>query len=133
VLELTETALLQAANSTLSALRQLREEGVGITIDRFGSGYASLRYLTALPVSAVKIDRSFTTALPHDQRARSFVGLVAGRAADLRLGCVVDGVETPGQRLAQSANPGCSPRRAWAGPQPQKTSTCCGWWRAASR
>jgi predicted signal transduction protein with EAL and GGDEF domain len=100
VLELTETALLQVANSTMSTLRGLRAEGVGIAIDDFGIGYASLRYLATLPVSAVKIDRSFTAGLPHDQTSRKIVKAVAGLAADMGLICIVEGVETDEQRAA---------------------------------
>jgi diguanylate cyclase (GGDEF)-like protein/PAS domain S-box-containing protein len=100
VLELTETALLQVANSTLTSLRMLRAEGVGIAIDDFGIGYASLRYLATLPVSAVKVDRSFTAGLPHDETSRKIVKAVAGLAADMELTCIVEGVETIEQRDA---------------------------------
>jgi EAL domain-containing protein (putative c-di-GMP-specific phosphodiesterase class I) len=100
VLELTETALLQMANSTINALRQLRAEGVGIAIDDFGIGYASLRYLATLPVSVVKIDRSFTAGLPHDATSRKIVNAVAALAADMDLICIVEGVETVEQREA---------------------------------
>jgi EAL domain-containing protein (putative c-di-GMP-specific phosphodiesterase class I) len=97
ILELTETALLQAAHSTIVNLRVLHDEGVGIAIDDFGIGYASLRYLATLPVSALKIDRSFTAGLPHDDVSRKIVMAVAGLAADLDMTCVVEGVETQEQ------------------------------------
>jgi diguanylate cyclase (GGDEF)-like protein/PAS domain S-box-containing protein len=103
VLELTETALLQAAHSTIVNLRSLHDEGVGIAIDDFGIGYASLRYLATLPVSALKIDRSFTAGLPHDDVSRKIVTAVAGLAADLDMTCIVEGVETEGQRDALPA------------------------------
>jgi EAL domain-containing protein (putative c-di-GMP-specific phosphodiesterase class I) len=94
VLELTETALLQVANSTITALRALRASGVGIAIDDFGTGYASLRYLATLPVSSVKVDKSFTAGLPDDATSRIIVNAVAALAADMGLVCVVEGVET---------------------------------------
>lgn len=94
VLEITETALLQVANSTISTLQGLRDEGVGIAIDDFGIGYASLRYLATLPVSAVKIDRSFTAGLPHHETSSNIVRAVAALAADMELTCIVEGVET---------------------------------------
>jgi PAS domain S-box-containing protein len=100
VLELTETALLQATSSTLTALGQLRDDGVGIAIDDFGIGYASLRYLATLPVTTVKVDRSFTAGLPHDETSCKIVSAVVGLAADLHLACVVEGVETEEQRRA---------------------------------
>jgi PAS domain S-box-containing protein len=100
VLELTETALLQAAHSTLTTLRALQAEGIGIAIDDFGTGYASLRYLATLPVTAVKVDMSFTAGLPHDETSRKIVKAVAGLAADLDLACIVEGVETNEQLAA---------------------------------
>jgi diguanylate cyclase (GGDEF)-like protein/PAS domain S-box-containing protein len=100
VLELTETALLEAANSTIRALRGLFDDGVGIAIDDFGTGYASLRYLATLPVSAVKIDQSFTAGLMDNANSRKIVNAVAGLAADMDLTCVVEGVETKAQQLA---------------------------------
>jgi EAL domain-containing protein (putative c-di-GMP-specific phosphodiesterase class I) len=103
ILELTETALLQVAHSTVSALRALHTEGVGIAIDDFGTGYASLRYLAMLPVSAVKVDRSFTAGLPHDQTSRKIVKAVAALAADMGLICVVEGVESAEQLAALPA------------------------------
>ncbi len=98
VLELTESALLQAAHSTIKTLRGLHDDGVGIAIDDFGTGYASLRYLVTLPVSALKVDRSFTAGLPSDDISRKIVNAVAGLAADLGLACIVEGVETQAQR-----------------------------------
>ena len=100
VLELTETSLLQADGSTLDGLRGLRADGVGIAIDDFGTGYASLRYLVTLPVSAVKVDQSFTSGVPHDRSKTRIVHAVAVLAADLGLDCVIEGVETQAQRAA---------------------------------
>ena len=100
VLELTETALLRLTELTIDALRTLRSEGVEISIDDFGVGYASLRYLATLPVSAIKIDRSFAVGLPHDEVSRKIVYAVAGLAEDMGLACIVEGVETVEQRAA---------------------------------
>jgi diguanylate cyclase (GGDEF)-like protein/PAS domain S-box-containing protein len=93
-LELTETALLEAGQATMSALQALRDLGVHISIDDFGTGYASLRYLTELPVTGVKVDRSFTSGLPHDPTSNAIVQSVAGLARELSLSCVVEGIET---------------------------------------
>ena len=65
-LELTESIMLEAGSSTLRQLTELHDSGVGISIDDFGTGYASLRYLATLPVSSVKVDKSFTSGLPTD-------------------------------------------------------------------
>ena len=93
-LELTETALLEAGQTTMSALHALRALGVQISIDDFGTGYASLRYLTQLPVTGVKVDRSFTMGLPDDPTSNAIVQSVAGLARELGLTCVVEGIET---------------------------------------
>ncbi len=106
VLELTESVLLQAGRSTITTFHKLRDAGIGIAIDDFGTGYASLRYLAELPVSAVKIDRSFTAGLPHDPTCATIVRAVAGLARDLDLQCVVEGVETTQQ--LQALPPGAS-------------------------
>jgi diguanylate cyclase (GGDEF)-like protein len=98
VLELTETTLLKAPESALEDLNSLREDGVGIAIDDFGTGYASLIYLANLPISVVKVDRSFTAGLPGNRTSLTIVNAVANLAADLKLGCVVEGVETEDQR-----------------------------------
>jgi EAL domain-containing protein (putative c-di-GMP-specific phosphodiesterase class I) len=103
MLELTENALLQAGPSTLSALQQLHDEGVGIAIDDFGTGYASLHYLATLPVTTLKIDKSFTAGLPDDATCAKIVRSVAGLAADMSLGCIVEGVETTAQLQALPA------------------------------
>ena len=100
VLELTETVLLDADQSTIKTLQGMHDEGIGIAIDDFGTGYASLRYLATLPISALKIDRSFTAGLPDNKVCRNIINAVAGLAADLDLSCVVEGVETQAQRDA---------------------------------
>jgi EAL domain-containing protein (putative c-di-GMP-specific phosphodiesterase class I) len=102
VLELTETALLQAAHSTINTVRALHANGFGITIDDFGAGYAGPRNLPTLPVTAVKVDRSLTTGLPADLTSRKIVNAVAGLAADLDLVCIVDGIES--EQLAALPN-----------------------------
>jgi EAL domain-containing protein (putative c-di-GMP-specific phosphodiesterase class I) len=96
-LELTETALLEASPATLRHLLRLRSLGVRIGIDDFGTGYASLRYLRDLPVDFIKIDRSFVSDLTRHRDARAIVGAVARLAGELRLDCVAEGVEEPGQ------------------------------------
>ena len=103
VLELTETALLHAGRSTIRSLQGMNDEGIGIAIDDFGTGYASLSYLATLPISALKIDRSFTAGLPENKVSQKIVNAVAGLAADLQLSCIVEGVESQAQRDALPA------------------------------
>ena len=103
VLELTETALLHANPVTMASLHRLRADGVDIVIDDFGVGYASLTYLTTLPVTGVKIDRSFTSGLPDSVSKTLIVKAVAALSADLGLACVAEGVETHEQYAALPA------------------------------
>ena len=94
MIEITESVLLDAGSSTMRQVGELRASGVGIAIDDFGTGYASLRYLMNLPITTVKIDRSFTAGIPADATSATIVRTVAALAAELGLECVVEGIET---------------------------------------
>jgi diguanylate cyclase (GGDEF)-like protein len=96
-LEITETALLQASAAVITDLRALRDRGVGIVLDDFGTGYSSLSLLRDLPVTSVKIDRSFVAPLLADHSASAIVRAVLLMCADLGLPTVAEGVETPEQ------------------------------------
>lgn len=93
-LEVTETVLLDGEDDVMAGVRSLYERGVRLALDDFGTGYASLSRLTKLPISTIKIDRSFTLDMLHDRTCRALVRATVGIAEDLRLDCVVEGVET---------------------------------------
>jgi diguanylate cyclase (GGDEF)-like protein len=96
-LEITESALLERADEAASGLRALRDAGVQITADDFGTGYASLSYLLAFPVDAIKIDRTFVAEIGGSgEGANLAVGVVA-LAQSLNKRVVAEGVETPRQ------------------------------------
>ena len=126
VLELTESVLLDSGSSTLRQLVELHASGVGIAIDDFGTGYASLSYLATLPVSAVKIDRSFTASMTSNPVSGSIVRAIIALARELNLGCVVEGIETtdqlralPGTVQGQGyllGRPDQTPTSSWPGP-----------------
>ena len=99
-LELTESALLEADETTLGQLNMLRERGVGIALDDFGTGYSSLTYLQRLPVSCLKIDRSFVSDMTGGGGARAIVRSVARLAQELELRWIAEGIETAEQRCA---------------------------------
>ncbi|WP_375490480.1 EAL domain-containing protein [uncultured Jatrophihabitans sp.] len=99
-LELTESALLAADESTLRQLKTLREAGVGISLDDFGTGYSSLTYLRHFPVSVLKVDRSFVAGMMFEPSDRAIVRAVTGLAADLGLTWIAEGVETIEQHQA---------------------------------
>ena len=81
VLEVTEGAVMQASPAVAAALDRLRNLGVSLSMDDFGTGYSSLTRLRHLPVSEIKIDRSFIAELPQDETlTRIVLELAAGSA-----------------------------------------------------
>jgi len=93
--ELSETAVLSLLDATHSGLVALRELGVGVQVDDFGTGYSSISLLRDLPVTGIKLDRSFVADLTGgDSPANALAAGVAGLAAGLSLDGVAEGVET---------------------------------------
>jgi EAL domain-containing protein (putative c-di-GMP-specific phosphodiesterase class I) len=84
----------------------LREAGLRIAVDDFGTGYASLAYLTTLPLDMIKIDRGLISDLVGGERDRIVVKALIHLARELDLNVVVEGVETAAQ-LALIAEWGC--------------------------
>ncbi|WP_412060264.1 EAL domain-containing protein [Rubrivirga sp. IMCC45206] len=99
VLELTERALIdvEAARHVVDAAHRY---GLRLAIDDFGAGFSSLGLLHALPVDALKIDRSFVADLDASGSARALVRAVVGLSGDLGMTSIAEGVETPGQLRA---------------------------------
>ena len=104
--EITECSLLADQATAAERLGRLREAGVEIAVDDFGTGYASLSYLTSLPLDALKIDRGLIVDLVDGLRDRIVVRAMIGLARELKLKVIVEGVETAGQ-LALLADWGC--------------------------
>ena len=104
--EITESALLVDQEAAAERLQRLREAGIRIAVDDFGTGYASLAYLTSLPLDAIKIDRGLVADIVGGERDRIVVRAMIHLARELDLKVVVEGVETTGQ-LALLADWGC--------------------------
>ena len=100
VVEVTEQTLVSAGETAEDALRELDRHGVRIAIDDFGTGWASLTYLRRLPVSIVKVDRSFVAGLPRDADDVVIVGAVLELSQRLGMDTTAEGVETPEQAAA---------------------------------
>jgi diguanylate cyclase (GGDEF)-like protein len=96
-LELTESCVMEDAVFAAGVLRELKEEGVGLSIDDFGTGYSSLSYLKRLPVDELKIDRSFVRDATNNEDDAAIVAAVVLLARTLRLQVVAEGVETEEQ------------------------------------
>jgi EAL domain-containing protein (putative c-di-GMP-specific phosphodiesterase class I) len=94
-LELTETALMEYMDESLSRLHQLRNMGITMAIDDFGTGYSSLSYLQKLPVSSVKIDQSFVQEITEGSTgAIPVIQAIVDMAHGMGLHVVAEGVET---------------------------------------
>jgi diguanylate cyclase (GGDEF)-like protein len=96
-LEITEGVLLQHTDANLDTLRRLKELGVCIGMDDFGTGYASLACLRRFPFDLIKIDRSFIRDLEHDPEAQAIVRAAVSLSQSLRMRCLAEGVETEEQ------------------------------------
>ncbi len=97
-LEITESAAMEDAESTLHTFERLAAVGVQMSIDDFGTGYSSLSYLRRLHARQLKIDRSFVQDVETSADARAIVEAVVRLAHALDMEVVAEGVETPGQR-----------------------------------
>ncbi|MER8041327.1 EAL domain-containing protein [Streptomyces sp. NPDC094032] len=114
-LEVTESALIGADDDLLKPLRQLAEMGVDIALDDFGTGYSNLANLRRLPVSVLKLDRSFTQGMqqhPVDPVDLKIVEGIVQLAHSLELAVTVEGVET-GAQAQQLRELGCDTAQGW--------------------
>jgi EAL domain-containing protein (putative c-di-GMP-specific phosphodiesterase class I) len=96
-LEITETAALENFNFTQNILTKLMDMGISISIDDFGTGYSSLSYLKNLPISFLKIDKSFVADLLSDKNTYSIVKAIIDVAHALQLKVIAEGVENQEQ------------------------------------
>ena len=99
-LEVTETALVEDVAQASALLHELAGLGIGISIDDFGTGWASLTYLRQFPVHALKIDRSFVTGVDHDPNSATIVRSILALGAELELVVVAEGIETRAEARA---------------------------------
>ncbi|WP_374203467.1 putative bifunctional diguanylate cyclase/phosphodiesterase [Streptomyces antimicrobicus] len=114
-LEVTESALIGADDELLEPLRRLAALGVDIALDDFGTGYSNLANLRRLPVSVLKLDRSFTQGMqqqPADPVDVKIVEGIVALAHSLELAVTVEGVET-GAQAAQLRALGCDTAQGW--------------------
>lgn len=103
VLELTESILIDDAETALGVVRQLKALGVKLAIDDFGTGFSSLSYLHRFPVDIVKVDRSFVTSLQENGEGSAIAAAVVHMARALGLITAAEGVEEPAQLVGLRA------------------------------
>ncbi len=133
-IEVTERALLTHADRSRDTIAELRAAGVRITIDGFGTGYASYQSLRALQVDRIKIDRDFVLRIMQDRRDRMIVESVVGLAHALDLEVIAEGVEAD-ETWDLLAEMGCDAAQgfgiAMPMPLPQLRAWISQWQRAA--
>ena len=96
-LEVTETAFMRDFDQASKSLQTLKALGVGISLDDFGIGYSSLSYVHRLPIDKIKIDRSFIKEVETEATCGAVVKTVIDLCRNLKLTCVVEGMETDEQ------------------------------------
>ncbi len=106
-LEITESIVMEDIDASIVLLRRLRDLGISLAIDDFGTGYSSLSYLSRLPVSSLKIDRSFVTGLAEQSSDTAILRAIVGLARTMGLELCAEGIELAVQR-AKLAELGCS-------------------------
>jgi EAL domain-containing protein (putative c-di-GMP-specific phosphodiesterase class I) len=99
-LEVTESVFVRDQRRALVVLDDLKQIGVKLALDDFGTGYSSLGYLNAMPIDAIKVDRSFVSKLTDDASSHEIVAAIIGLAHGLGMTVVAEGVETAEQRRA---------------------------------
>jgi diguanylate cyclase (GGDEF)-like protein/PAS domain S-box-containing protein len=105
-LEITENIALGNDEKVLEPLRALREKGVSLAFDDFGTGFASLSYLTRYPIARIKIDQSFVRKISARNENTAIVRSIIVMAHNLGLEVIAEGVETPDQAAFLQAE-GC--------------------------
>jgi diguanylate cyclase (GGDEF)-like protein/PAS domain S-box-containing protein len=112
LIEVTESAIMADATAAVGVLSRLRDQGFGVAVDDFGTGHSSLAYLRNLPLTTLKIDRSFVTEIATDSSALAIVSSIVELARAVGLTVVAEGVETPQHaRLLQEL--GCEAAQGW--------------------
>jgi diguanylate cyclase (GGDEF)-like protein/PAS domain S-box-containing protein len=105
-LELTESSIMEHAESTIATLQQLKALGIQLSIDDFGTGYSSLSYLYRFPIDTLKIDRSFVNRMDVELEKLELVRTIATLAWNLNMNVVAEGIETQ-QQLSHLKALGC--------------------------
>ncbi|MGL4988428.1 MAG: EAL domain-containing protein, partial [Cetobacterium sp.] len=93
-IEITETVLLQNIGENMLKIKELKDIGMKISLDDFGTGYSAFNYLVKLPLSNIKIDKSFVWGMKESQEYRTLVKLCIDTAHALNLKVIAEGVET---------------------------------------
>jgi diguanylate cyclase (GGDEF)-like protein len=105
-LEITESAIMDNANSAAVILQKLRERSIQLSIDDFGTGYSSLSYLHSFPINTLKVDRSFVRRIDGNPKNLGLIPAIMSIAQTMGMSAIAEGIETT-QQLAQLRTLGC--------------------------
>ncbi|HTV12533.1 MAG TPA: EAL domain-containing protein [Acidimicrobiales bacterium] len=131
-LEVTESVLMGDNASTRTCLRAFKALGLSIAIDDFGTGYSSLAYLHTLPVTTVKIDRSFVERLGRDDDSMPVVKAIVEMSHALGLSVVAEGV-SDGYLQGLVSELGCEAAQGFYWSMPQPAREFAAWWLKAEQ
>lgn len=115
--EITESASMNDTEAVVTSLARLRMRGFELSVDDFGTGFASLRQFTFGAYSEVKIDRQFVARVIEDRTSRAAVGSIAALASGLGMRCVAEGIERI-EVLDATRSMGCTVGQGWLWSKP---------------
>jgi predicted signal transduction protein with EAL and GGDEF domain/DNA-binding response OmpR family regulator len=127
-LEITETGLMKDLQGVVPSLHKLNALGIEISIDDFGTGYSSLAYLTSLPISELKIDRSFVRDLGSTPQSSAVTSAIIALARALGLRVIAEGVEQVAQ-MEVLYNLGCQVCQGFLFARPMPATEISEWLR----
>ena len=126
--ELTESTVMHDSDAAAGIFGLMREAGLGIAIDDFGTGYSSLAYLKRLPLTGLKIDRSFVAEADTDADDAAIVATIIKLAAIFKLTVVAEGVESKSQ-LTYLTRQGCDLAQGYLFSKPLAAGEYAEWLR----
>jgi len=127
IIEITESGLIADIGAGLGALGRLRLKGFGMSMDDYGTGFSTTQQLSRLPLTELKIDRSFVAGAPNKPNLRTILASVIRMGLDLGLHTLVEGVETESElRLVQSM--GCQQVQGFLLAKPMPGNELVPWW-----
>ncbi|MBV1789545.1 EAL domain-containing protein [Marinobacterium sp. D7] len=130
-IELTETSFMDNAEQTAETLLALRERGVGVSIDDFGTGFSSLSYIRTMSLDHLKIDRSFINSITESERDRQLVKAIIAMSQALGLSVVAEGVETS-EQLGLLRELGCDQAQGYLICRPKSEEAFVEWFEQFS-
>jgi len=131
-LEITESALMQEPEQALQVLRSLRDMGMHISIDDFGTGYSSMAYLKKLPVTELKIDKSFVLGLASSAEDEIIVRSIIDLGHNFGLKVTAEGVEDKAS-LEILRKYGCDKTQGYLFSRPQPVAALSSWLAVANQ